>query len=592
MYLDTEAHDDLSGRVRTQTWRLGVTCYDHNDNPERTWRQPEWRTHKAPADLWSYVDGRTKARARTIVVAHNMGYDLRISNALIELPALGWDLDQFAISGKTLTMTWRRDKRTLVFCDSMTWWPFGLAKVGEMVGVIKPPLPAWDDTDEAWEYRCRCDVEILQAANREVLAWIEGQDLGNWAKTGAGMAWANWRHRHYTHKVLVHADNEARAAEVSAIGTGRCEAWRWGPQIAGGMVEWDYPLAYPRIASEVRVPTRLYSHVSAPSLGWLDRLPTYRRAVVRASVETAVPTLPHHDGERWLWPVGQFSGWWWDTELQLAAETAERIELHEAWTYQAALALKDWGEWVIGACTDTTGAYSALQRATAKHWSRALIGRFGAKYPIWTEYGDSPEPGVEVGDLFDTASGRVGKFMTLGEKYFVGLDEAYVADACPAIMGLVMAECRVRLWRAAAFAGFEHVAYMDTDGLLVDAEGDRNLTLWTKEGEGWGIRRKRRYKSVEILGPRQLIVDGEARISGVPKTAQRMAGHDFEGERWEGVEQALRNGRPGAVVIRRTPWHIVAVDLRRTHLPGGLTEAKSILPAQSPVRPLGAAAEA
>jgi hypothetical protein len=573
IYLDTEAHDSLVGKTRTQTWRLGVTNYEHNDNPAAEWRPSEYRTHHTPADLWAYVDSRTKKRARTIVMAHNIGYDLRISCAMVELPALGYDLEQFGVSGRNVTMTWRRDTRTLIFCDSMTWWPMSLAAVGKLVGMSKLDLPGWKDSDEDWEKRCVRDVEILSEANRQCLAWIESENLGNWAKTGAGMAWANWRHQHYTHRVLVHSDDQARAAEVAAIGTGRCEAWRTGHIVNGPIVEWDLPLAYPRVASDIRVPTRLFAHVANPGLKWLARLPTYKRAIVSATVTTSVPTLPLRQGERWLWPVGTFTGWWWDTELSLASETADHIVCHEAWTYQAGLALKDWAQWIIAVIEDDTGAYSPIQRATAKHWARALIGRFGAKYPLWVEYGEAPEPGLAMGDLYDTASSTAGKWLALGEKFFVGLDESYTADACPAVMGVIMAECRVRLWRLIEAAGPENVVYMDTDSLMVNAQGDRNLKTITKEGDGWGLRVKHRYRHIEIMGPRQIIAEGEARIAGVAKTARRTASHTFEGERWEGVEQALRNGRPDVVIIRETPWQIVPVDKRGRHLADGSTEA-------------------
>jgi hypothetical protein len=572
VYLDTEAHDDLRAGVRTQTWRLACTRYDHNDNPTHEWREPVYVTHRTPDELWAYIDGRTKKRARTILMAHNIGYDVRISQAMTYLPALGWGLEQFGITGRTVTMTWKRDLRTLVMVDSMSWWPMSLAEVGRMIGMTKVDLPGWADSDDDWEKRCLRDVEILGEANREALAWIENQDLGNWAKTGAGMAWANWRHKHYSHKVLVHANDEARTAEVAAIATGRCEAWRWGHILDAPVVEWDLPLAYPRIALDVRIPTRLQGRVAHPGIKWLARLPTYRRAIVRATVSTNVPTLPVLRDGRWSWPVGTFTGWWWDCELSQAAEVAEKVTCHEAWTYQAARALRDWAEWIIGVCEGADETYTPLQRATAKHWARALIGRFGAKYPIWTDYGATPEPGLSMGDLYDTATKTTGRWLTMGDRFFVGLEESYVADACPAVMGCIMAECRVRLWRAVEIADPSNVLYMDTDSLLVNKDGDKSLRIWTKEGEGWGMRRKRRYRSLEILGPRQLIAEGQARISGVAKSAQRTGPHTFKGERWEGVEQALRNGRSGAVRIRETPWEIKAVDHRRAHIEGGTTE--------------------
>lgn len=581
IYLDTEAHDDLDTKRRLQTWRLGVTAYDRTEpNGDAAARPTEWRTHSDPADLWAYVDTRTKSKTRVVVMAHNLGYDLRISDALHHLPALGYKVAQMGITGRSVTMTWKRETRTIVMVDSTSWWPMALHKVGEMLGMPKLKLPAWDDTDAAWEARCRRDVEILKAANDEMLKWIEDSDLGNWQKTGAGMAWANWRHKHYTHRVLVHADESARHAEVAAIATARVEAWQHGVLIAGPFTEWDLPLAYPRIATDIRVPTTLQGHVSSPSEAWLHKLPTYRRALVHATITTTSPVLPLKVSGYWCWPVGTFAGWWWDSELTLAIEADAAVTMHEAITYQAAMALKQWGEWVTAVAEDTTGTYSPLQRATVKHWSRALIGRFGAKYPLWTEYGEAPEPGLDLGECWDTATRTLGKVLTMGDRLYLSLEESYVADACPAIMGAIMAECRVRLWRLIQAAGPENVVYMDTDSVITNPAGTANLRTVLGEVPMWGVRPKRAIKSMEILGPRQVILKDETRLSGVPKSAKRVGAYDWKGELWEGFAQAIASGRPDTVKIAPRLWHVTPTDRRRVHLAGGATAPVSVDQAQ------------
>lgn len=571
VYLDTEARMELVGTTQHQSWRLGVTAFQHRDNKGRKWTETETLTHHDSAAMWEQISSYTRPRSRTIVVAHNIGYDLRISRALFALPALGWRVDQMSVGGRNLTMTLRRDSSTLVLTDFMAWLPMSLAKVGLLLGMGKLDLPEWDDSEAAWVARCTRDVEILHAANRAMLDWVDRDDLGNWQKTGAGMAWANWRHQHYTHRVLVHDDEEARDAEIAALHTGRCEAYRHGTVEASKWTEWDLPLAYPRVALDTQLPVQLQGHVVSPSLDWLDRRSKGSRVLVRATVTTEAPVLPIKGPDGFLWPVGTFTGWWWESELALARAFGESVELHHAIVYRAAPALAQWAAWVIAVAEGRDGAYSPIERAAAKHWSRALIGRFGAKYPVWEDYSAAPEPGVELSTFYDSDQGISGRMLTLGDRSFLGTETRYVADANPAMMGAVMAECRVRLWHMLSVAGLDHTAYADTDSLITDKVGTERIARWVADGSGWGLRKKTRWNTLRIMGPRQLVVNGRHRIAGVPTMAIPNGENEWIGERWEGVETTLASQTPDIVVVRDATWRVKGVDHRRSHLPGGAT---------------------
>lgn len=571
VYLDAEAVETEDAGQWVQTFRLAVTAHDGWDERRKEAKPVEWVDHDDPAALWAYVDGCSRRKSRLVVVAHNLGYDLRITRALYELPALGWVVDHMAVGGRSLTMTMRRDNRTLILVDSASIWPTSLAKVGALIGQGKTALPDSDADQAAWFRRCRRDVEILRDAYRQILDWIERDDLGNWQKSGAGMAWAHWRHRHLTHRVLVHGDGDARAAEVDAIGAGRCEAWRWGRLVGQSWVEWDLPLAYPRVALDTYLPTELLGHMGRPTLAWLERLKPDRLALVRAVVDQPLPVLATRAPQGTLWPVGQVEGWYWAPEVLSAAQAGAQVRLSAAWVYRGALALRSWAQWVIDAVEGRNDDLTPLQRATAKHWARALIGRFGAKYPVWAPWGQAPTPGLELGQLWDAERQLAGKTLTLGERFYATTDERYVADACPAILGAVMAECRRRLWSLMNVAGLTSVAYVDTDSLIVDMAGSERLAALVASGGGWGLRRKQRWRSLDVLGPRQLILDGNGRIAGVPSNAQRVERYRWAGELWQGVESTLASKHPDQVRVRPASWQVTGRDNRRRHLPDGLT---------------------
>jgi hypothetical protein len=577
VYFDTEANIVTDGRTQRQTWRLGVTCFEHRDNAKKRWTEPEWCEWTDARSLWEYVSHCTHKRARTVVMAHNLAYDLRLSNALTILPKLGWRIDLMSIGGRNLTMTLKRDGATLVLTDSHSWLPHKLEAVGVMVKLPKGPLPKATATERVWLDYCKRDVEILREANRELLAWLDEGDLGNWQKTGAGMAWSNWRHRHYTDRVLVHADPFARTAEVAAVATGRCEAWQHGGLNGGGWREWDLPHAYATVCLDTVLPAHLLGHVDEPTLEQALGGSVAHRWLLRARVSSSVPTLPVRSGKAILWPVGAFEGWWWDHELELAISEGADVEFLEGFFYRGAPALRDWAQWVIAVSTDTTGAYTDVQQAAAKHWSRALIGRFGAKFPRWLNFAPADPDAVDLHALYDYDTGRLGHLLTIGGVTYVGLEEDYVADANPAIMGAVVSECRVRLWQLMRVAGLEHVAYVDTDSLIVDRTGHRRLDAFVRDGGGWGLRVKGTYDHLDVLGPRQLVVNGRGRIAGVPKGAVQVRPNVWAGTKWDGMTTTLATQELDVVRVRETEWKVRGVDHRRAHLRGHKTAALELM---------------
>jgi hypothetical protein len=252
--------------------------------------------------------------------------------------------------------------------------------------------------------------------------------------------------------------------------------------------------------------------------------------------------------------------------------------LHHAVLYKAAPALKQWAWWVLNLVNNPDVAATPLQRALAKHFSRAFIGRFGAKFPLWEPFGAASTPGIDLAGFYDFDSGQMGKMLTVGGESFIGLEKEWVADANPAIMGAVLSACRQRLWQIFEAAGFENIVYCDTDSVIVNGDGHNNLSRWTSHGEGWGLRVKGQYNRLELLGPRQMIVEGRGRISGLPKRASRSSANEWVGERWDGVQTSLGSGQPDVVVVRDVVWRVNGIDRRRLHLAGGATAPVRVKP--------------
>ena len=76
-----------------------------------------------------------------MVVAHNLGYDLRVSRAFDVLPAMGWTVGRPVLAGDHVSVDATCEGKTLCLVDSRTVLPTSLAELATKMGKTKVPLP-------------------------------------------------------------------------------------------------------------------------------------------------------------------------------------------------------------------------------------------------------------------------------------------------------------------------------------------------------------------------------------------------------------------------------------------------------------------
>lgn len=563
---DTESRTHKRGKKREQEWRLGAA-----------WR---WRTglkagdyaerahFLTPESLWEWVTEFCRKEERTVIWCHNLGYDARISQVFDILPKLGWRLEWCNLGTSVSSMTWRSDRGTLVFADLFTWLPMPLEEVGKLVGVPKMAMPSPQMSDAKWGVYCLRDAEVVYRAVSQLIQFVKDQNLGNWQPTGAGMAYATWRHKFMTHRVLVHDDKDALSAERKGMHTGRAEAWRHGELTGDEWFEVDFRQAYTRIAAGYELPTKLKFHNGPISLHQYTELRSRFRVLARAEVCTAVPCVPTHYRERTLWPSGKFESWLWDAELDIAFAQADRVTIRECYIYTRAPILAEWAKWVLAIQSAPDDVASPVVRKWVKHTGRALIGRISLRTSQWAVWGGNPEQQSGISHMLDFESGRVSRMMHAGDQTFVEEAKKEGRDSLPQVTGYIMSVCRVWLWEAMQAAGFSNIAHVDTDALIVNRAGLAALQSHYGAGfdERWQI--KAVYQRMTVHAPRNYYGDGTRKVAGVSKRATETAPGTFTGERWASMAGDMASGITGAVSMYDHKWHVTTEDPRRHTAPG------------------------
>lgn len=570
IFIDTEARKQRMGVAEKQTWRLAVACFvvaEKGDTPRE-----RWQDFSLPRALWNAVEAHTRPGTRTVLWAHNLGYDVRISGALSILPEMGWRLTAHNITSRGTWLEWRKASATLIMVDSTTVFARPIAKIGAWFGLGKVRMEHDTDDDALWLERCRRDVEILKTAIMSYLSWIEEDDLGNWQMTGSGQSWATFRHRFLTHKMVVHDDETALIAERRAMWTGRCEAY-WHGALQGQTVqEWDFTQAYARIARDSPIPVRLIGPMPV-RYDWKRVVESETTALLaEVEIETSVPVVPASKNGRILWPVGRFTTTLWDVEIAAALKVGAKVTVIRGWLYRLQPALKAWAEWTIGKLGDTDSRVPAWQKAVLKHWSRALIGRTAMTYSSWEEWAESPVQKVEKSRLYDMETGEEYDLMQIGNTIWQDVGRVESPNSMPMVAGYVQAIARVQLWDVMQALPPRVLLYVDTDSLLVTSRHFDVVNEIAHSITGGSLRLKRSWDGFSIYGPRQIITGERVRVSGVPTTANRSGKNSYRGEIWDTLAGSLGRGHSDSVTTRGREWHVTGTDHRRHGVGIGWTE--------------------
>lgn len=558
---DTESKSSRNGDVETQEWRIGCAIRWRTDLA--TGDHAEVGTFETPESLWKWVDEYGKTEKRTVVWAHNLGYDVRISQAMTILPTLGYALEWCNLDQNVSAMTWRSDHGTIVMADTYTWVPMGLGALAPSVGTPKYEMPKRTDDDESWYVYCLRDAQIVYRIVTALVHFMRTEHLGNWQPTGAGMAYATWRHRFMPDRVLVHNDTAALAAERAAMHTGRAEAWKHGKIIGVPWTEVDMRNAYATIGRDCELPRKLHMHTRSINATQYSRLANHYRVLGRCTIRTSVPAVPCRKGGKTLWPVGTWETWLWDTEIDAALRCGAEVKIHETYCYTRAYILRDWATWILGILSDQDSKVSPIVRTWLKHASRALIGRLSLMTRSWEQFGGNPDGITGITHMTDSESGKTRRMLHVGDVTLIESDADETQNSIPMVTSWIMAECRVRLWDAMNTAGLHNLAHVDTDSVLVNPDGLVRLQAAGLAGDGLPWRVKGAWLTIDVRGPRHYYRGKTRVIAGVPLRATQARPGTFEGERWASMATDLESRGDGVVTTWQDQWTPKAQDTRR-----------------------------
>jgi len=475
LFFDTEAeiaHPDPNREEHT--FRLGVACLATYTEEEGLEPQ-EWRRLSEEGELWGWVEELSAEYQTLLIVSHNIDYDARVSRAFWYLPHLNWE-PTFCVMAKSCTMfVWERGKHKIELLDNMNWWQASVAQLGESVGLPKLEVDFDTATDEELFTYCKRDVEILVRLWQEWIHFLDTHDLGSFGITAAKQAFNAYRHRFMSEKIGIHNNSACAALSRESFHGGRTECFFVGRAEPGTYYKLDVNALYAAMMSWYPQPCKLVKVIQNVSADYLDTLLGRYLAIAEVVVEAAAPIYVKQILGRNAFPTGSFLTTLTTPELQIALLNNEIRGIGRVALFEGGDLFSQYVDYFTPLRAEYRKQGDLARSRMCKLLRNSLQGKFGQVGHKQEIMGDAPLDAVEVRRWLDAESGRTCVDWTFGGKVIRQYHGGEPWDSLPAIPAHVAAYGRVYMWSLIQLAGTEHVFYIDTDSLIVDEDGFRNL---------------------------------------------------------------------------------------------------------------------
>lgn len=572
LFFDTETNqiENADGSV-TQTLRLGWACY-HRRAYGRHLEREEWFYFESAEDFWSWALSKTEPKIKLWMIARNVTFDFTVCKGWHFLYEAGYKLKFFHTSGACNIISVQKPKSSVVFLDSMNWFPESLAKTGERIGIPKLKIDFATCSMADLSRYCKRDVLIELVNFKHFVRFLEGNKVSRLCYTRGSTAMAAFLLTHYTTPIYIHNNKEAIALERDSYRGGRTECFYLGVLSDGNFYTVDVNSLYPYVMQYNVYPVRYEKICHDLSTPALSAYLTTKSVCAEVLIDTEEPIYAVRR-KRTIFPIGRF----WVTlttgELKYALAHGHVKAVKMAVIYEQANIFESYVTKFYNLRQDFKSAGVEIFEQLCKYMMNSLYGKFGQKAEIWEKVGDCPGEPDRIEDVFSSTQNHRSRLRyLLGEIFELkGYEESF--DSFPAIAAEVTAYARMYLWSLMQKAGDGNYFYCDTDSLIVNEDGLCNLRDTIHPTKLGYLKTESVSTNVTIRGLKDYTTSSKTVIKGVRKNAVKITDGVYEQELWPGFKGLLRDSKGDSYTVKRCTKH-----LSRQYTKGRVTSDGTIEP--------------
>lgn len=571
--VDTETkptkHPD--GSETDRLW-FGWACYQRA-RLRGEWCDPEWYRFERREDFWRWMLTKTRSKTTLYLFCHNTNFDLPVLGAFTVTRKMRMKLKSAIIDAPPTILKWEYRKATIKFLDTLNFWRVPLVKLGEMVGLPKLPMPDQDAPREEWDRYTRQDVEVLRVALLKWWGFLTRERLGNFRPTLASQAMGTFKHKYMKANILVHTRQDVLDLERQAYHGGRCECFRLG-RYKGRFTLLDVNSMYPAVMARYRYPVKLLWLHSRPSEEKLRRALERHLVLADVTIDTSEPAFPKVWNDKLCFPVGRYRTTLTTEEVKYALSRGYIRRYHSLVEYSGARCFRRFVRDFYARRLEAQRAGNKTLDWQFKILLNSFYGKFGQTGRVWAKHQETEDERARAWTEVKVETGQVTRYRQLAGLVQSFQVEPESAESCPVIAAHVTANARMLLWWYIRKAGPENVFYCDTDSLLVNRNGRRNLDRWLDAERLGALKVEGQFQDIEIWGPKDYRFGDKVRHKGIRANAEQVHANQWKQWQWSSLIGLVRSGQVD------TPYRKPVTKTLRRIYDKGLVDSKSV------VRPL------
>jgi hypothetical protein len=566
----------LNDKEIEHRFRLGVGYYCRT-NKEGEIEREDWIEFKDLEKFWQWVDSKTRSKSRLVIMSHSIEFDFKGSKAFFWLKVLGYKPTKIILNGNSNIWQFRKGSKTILALDSLNYFRLNIKAIGQTLNLPKFEMPKFNEPDEVWFRYCKRDVEILAKMWFEWLKFVKENDFGSFGLTLPAQSFNAFRHKFMRDKIYIHANEEATKLEREAYHGGRTECFRIGRFSGEKFYLLDVNSMYPFVMREFDYPVKLLGFKKKGDLKLLQFLLNKFCVISEVALKVKEPIFPLKYKGRLIFPVGIFTTALTTNELKEALKMNAILGVGRIAYYQKGRIFKDFIDKLYQLRKKFKREGNKLYDWLTKLIMNSLYGKFGQQNDVFVKIGYFPELEDEVilGVEFESGK-RIFERIIMGlyEKA-VGKEEAF--NSFPAICAEITANARLVLWHYIKKAGRENVFYCDTDSLIVNKEGFKNLKDYLDPQRLGFLKVDKVSDYLEIRNLKDYTFGDEVKIKGIRKSAQKIDDNTYLQSQFERVRGSLHKGRLNSLIEKK-----VLKKLKREYLKGIINERGIVEPIKLP----------
>ncbi len=523
--------------------------------------------------FWDKIETWARPKINMHLIAHNLVFDLVVTDGFIQLAQRGWELASFYSRGMTSIFKWHKDNCKITALDNSNFFQGTLASWGDRIGIPKLEIDFETCTSVELAIYNRRDVDIMVKLWRTWYQFLDENDCGNFKVTVPSTAFNTWRYRFLKHKVYIHDNSKVIDLEREAYKGGRVEVFYQGKVSDDKFYYLDVNNLYGYILKENQFPINLINYADNPSLDLVKRKLDKYLVIADVTINIDDNPFPYKVNNRTAYPKGRFRTVLTTEELQLAINNNWLVKTHSIASYYKGYLFKEYIDYFYKLRQDYINKGMLDYANLCKLFVNSLYGKFGQKALDQTIIGEADINIIRNEVVFNIDTGKRWRQITISGKVYKEVAEGESYNSFPAIAAHVTAYARLHMYRLLKTVSKGNAYYMDTDSIIVNSQGYKELSEYIDKNQLGMLKVEQQSAWLEINAPKDYAMDNRKRIKGISRTAEMVTPTRYKQNQWIRFQGLISRGNLSEYIIKS-----ITKNLYREITSGNVTSSGWIEP--------------